>query len=372
MSNSITKKNRLGQIALSMTALLLIMSPAKAAAERVVNVFSWADYVDPKVVKNFEKETGIKVVFDTYDSASTVEAKLATGASGYDVVNTDELTSERLARIGQLKELDRSKIPNWKNLDPAILRIMALSDPGNKYNAPLYHGTFGIMYNVDKVKAVDPSVTFESFASLLDPAVIGKFAKCGVNLYDGNMEHYGMYQITKGKSGNIKTPDQIKESEEAFMKIRPFIRKIDAADYVNAMATSEICVTTAFSGDYLFAMNKAAGSGVKLNLKFVMPKEGGQSWTDGWIIPKTSVNQAEAHAFINYMLEAKNAAANTNFTNYPNGVLTAKPFVKKELLDNPAVYFPTEKLAKMETYFEMPPGIGKLMTKSWNRFKSGR
>ena len=372
MSNFQSKKLKMGKLALSMTALLLVISSAHAAEQKVVNVFNWSDYLDPQSIKNFEKETGIKVVYDNYDSSNTVEAKLATGASGYDVVVTDELTSARLARIGQLTELDRSKIPNWKNLDPAILKIMEQSDPGNKYNAPNYHGTFGIMYNVDKIKAIDPSVTFENFASLLDPAVISKFTKCGVNFYDGVMENYGMYQITKGRSGNIKTLEQVKESEAAFMKVRPFVRKIDGGDYVNAIANGETCVTTAFSGDYLFAVNKAATSGVKINLKYVMPKEGGMSWTDGWIIPKTSVNQTEAYAFINYMLNAKVAAANSNFTNYPNGVLTSRPMVKKELLDNPAVFVPPEKLAKMETYLEYPEGIGKAITKSWNRFKTGR
>ncbi|MDI9409102.1 MAG: extracellular solute-binding protein [Candidatus Pacebacteria bacterium] len=363
----------LGFLALVVAGLVgMSGQPLSAAEQKVVNVYSWADYIDPMVIKNFEKDTGIKVVFDTYDSDNTVEAKLSTGASGYDVVNTDELTSQRLARIGQLVELDRSKIPNWKDIDPAILKIMQQNDPGNRYNAPLYYGSFGIMYNVDKVKAVDPNVNFDSFATLLDPKVSSKFAKCGIALYDGFMEHYGMYFITKGKSGNIKTAEQVKEAEAVFMKIRPSVRKIEGTDYVTAMANGEICVTTAFSGDFIQATEKAASSGVKVNLNYVQPKEGGMSWTVSWIIPKTSVNQAEAYAFINYMLEAKNAAANTNHIKYPNVVLTSRPFVKKELLDNPAVYMPVEQLARMEPYLEMPPGIAKLMTKSWNRFKSGR
>ncbi|MCX8502093.1 MAG: extracellular solute-binding protein [Alphaproteobacteria bacterium] len=365
-------KSAVALASLSMTALLLVATPVKAAGQKVVNVFNWADYLDPETIKNFQKETGIKVVYDTYDSQNTVEAKLSTGASGYDVVNTDELTSLRLAKIGQLIELDRSKIPNWKNLDPRILKIMEQDDPGNKFNAPNYHGSFGILYNVDKIKAIDPTATFDSFQMFLDPAFLGKFSKCGINIYDGSMEHYGMYMITKGKSGNLKSLADIKEAEEAYMKIRPLVRKVDGADYVNSVANGEICVTTAFSGDYLSAIDKATASKVKINLKFVLPKEGGMSWTDGWVIPKTAKNRDEAYKFINYMLDAKVAAMNTNKVKYPNAVLTSRPMVDKALLDNPAVYMHPEQLAKMETYFDLPPGIEKPLGKSWNRFKSGR
>ena len=372
MNRTIFKKTSLALATVSMTALWLVASPVQAAVQKVVNVFNWADYLDPQTIKNFEKETGIKVVYDTYDSASSVEAKLSTGASGYDVVLTDELTSLRLSKIGQLVELDRSKIPNWKNLDPKILKIMEQTDPGNKYNAPNYHGSFGIMYNVDKVKAIDPNAKFDSFQSLLDPAVLSKFSKCGVNLYDGVMEHYGMYMISKGRSGNLKTLADIKEAEAAFLKIRPSVRKIDGGDYVNGMANSEICVTTAFSGDFLSAMDKAAKSGVKVNLKFNIPKEGGMVWTDAWVIPKTSLHQEEAYKFINYMLDAKVAAMNTNKVKYPNAVVNSRPMIDKALLNNPVVYVSPDILGKMETYFDLPPVIEKPMTKSWNRIKAGR
>ena len=344
----------------------------KAAEQKVVNVYNWADYLDPKVIKSFEKETGIKVVYDTYDSDNSVEAKLSSGASGYDVVNSGTVTKIRLAKIGQLSELDRSKLSNWKNLDPIILKIMEKSDPDLKYSVPNYYGTFGIIYNLDKVSKLVPNPSFDSIQSLLDPTKISKFASCGINIYDGPLDAYSIYFISKGKPGNYQKPEDITEAEAAYSKIRPYVRKIDSGDYVNALANGEICISTGFSGDYLSAMTKAASSGIKLNLKFSMPSEGGMLWLDHWVIPTTAQHKEEAYQFINYMISAKIAAANSNSVKYPTAVLNSRPLLDKQLLENPAIFIPSDRLSKLQAYSDSPATLDKQLNKSWNRFKSGK
>ena len=343
-----------------------------ANAKRVVNIYNWADYIGTDVIKNFQKETGITVVYDTYDSIAAVAAKLSTGSSGYDVVNTDNITARMMINIGQFVELDRSKLPNWKNIDPDIMKFMAINDPGNKFVVPFFHGSYGIIYNEDLIKKIDPNAPIGSSKLILDPENAKKFAKCGINLVDSPAELYATALKHSGKVGNYSSEADIKAAEALWMKVRPSIRKFDSADYINGLANSELCMSTAYSGDYLVAMDRAKKSGVSVNLKFFIPSEGGMLWLDGWAIPKGAEHVEEALAWLNYLMDPKVAAANTNTVKYPNAIPSSKPMIDKALVNTPSVYLSKEALNKLEPFALVPIALQKIETKSFNRLKSGR
>jgi putrescine transport system substrate-binding protein len=357
-------------------AIAAAVAPA-AAQERVVNFYNWSDYIDPTVVEAFTKETGIKVRYDTFDSNDTLEAKLLAGKSGYDVVVPTAYFLARQIAAGIFVKLDKSKLPNLVNAWPEIADRLAGYDPGNQYAVNYMWGTTGIGYNVKDARAVlgaDATIgaAIDSWDDVFDPAKIAKFKDCGVHLLDSSDDIMPAALHYLHLDPNSSDPGDLQKAADLLGKIRPYVRKFHSSEYLNALATGEICFVVGFSGDIKQAQKRAAEAKGGVAVGYAIPKEGAQLWFDNLSIPKDAPNAAEAHALINYLLKSEVAAKNTNFISYANGNLASQKFVDQAILDDRTIYPDAATMAKLYTITAHDQKTQRLINRLWTRIKTGR
>lgn len=342
------------------------------AEEPVLNIYNWADYIGYDTVAEFERQTHIKVIYGVYDSNETLEAKLLAGQSGYDIVSTTTGFYARQIKAGAYRPLDRDKLPNWRNLDPAVLELQAQADPGNRYAVPYLHAMNGIAYNVDLVKRRMPNAPTDSLAMIFDPAVIAKFADCGVTFLDSPEDVIQLALSYLHLDPNSQRPDDLKAAERVVMAVRPYIRTFDSIDYFHQLASKESCVAIAWSSDYEVAQERAREDGTGVKLAFILPKEGSNITYNAFLIPASAPHPEAAHKFLNFILDAKVIAAITNDIHYGNDNVAARPFVHAELLNDPAVYPPAEVRARLFLPVELDADYDRLRTRAWTRIKTGQ
>ena len=357
-------------------AIAAAVAPA-AAQERVVNFYNWSDYIDPTVLEAFTKETGIKVRYDTFDSNDTLEAKLLAGKSGYDVVVPTAYFLARQIAAGIFVKLDKSKLPNLVNAWPEIADRLAGYDPGNQYAVNYMWGTTGIGYNVKDARAVlgaDATIgaAIDSWNEVFDPAKIAKFKDCGVHLLDSSDDIMPAALHYLHLDPNSSDPGDLQQAADLLGKIRPYVRKFHSSEYLNALATGEICFVVGFSGDIKQAQKRAAEAKGGVAVGYAIPKEGAQLWFDNLSIPKDAPNAAEAHALINYLLKSEVAAKNTNFISYANGNLASQKFVDQAILDDRTIYPDAATMAKLYTITAHDQKTQRLINRLWTRIKTGR
>jgi putrescine transport system substrate-binding protein len=340
--------------------------------EKVVNVYNWSDYIDPKMLEAFTKETGIKVNYDVYDSNEVLQTKLLAGNTGYDVVVPSASFLETQIKAGVYQKLDKSKLPNWKNLDPEILRRLALHDPGNEYAVDHMWGTTAIGYNVKKIQAIDPKAPLDSWNMIFDPKEIAKFKGCGVSVLDAPDEVIGIALAYLGKDPNSEKTEDLKAAEDLLMKIRPYIRMIHSSQYIDSLANGDICLSLGWSGDVLQAKSRAADAKQGVDIALSVPKEGTIIWFDSYAIPKDAPHPDNAHAFINYMMRPEVAAANSNFVRYANGNAASLSSLDADLRNDPTVYPPKETMDKLFPNLARTPEFTRLMNRTWTRFTTGK
>jgi putrescine transport system substrate-binding protein len=271
---------------------------AASAQERVVNVYNWSDYIDESVLADFTKETGIKVVYDVFDSNDLLETKLLAGGSGYDVVVPTGPFLARQIQAGVFQKLDKAKLPNLKNMWPDIMDRLAKYDPGNEYAVNYMWGTTGIGYNVDKVKAALGDVPVDSWDIIFKPENAEKLKGCGIHMLDASDETFAIALNYLGKNPDSKDAADLEAAGEAYMKIRPYILSFNSSAYIDALANGDICVAVGWSGDILQAQARAAEAKNGVNVNYVIPKEGTYMWFDNLAIPADAKHVEEAHAFI--------------------------------------------------------------------------
>jgi putrescine transport system substrate-binding protein len=347
-------------------------APVAAGEEQVVNVYNWSDYIDPAMLEKFTAETGIKVNYDVFDSNEVLETKLLAGNTGYDVVVPSASFMERQIKAGVFRTLDRSKLPNWSNLDPEILQRVALHDPGNEHSVNHMWGTDGIGYNEGKIKAIMPNAPLDSWDMIFDPKVVSKFKDCGVSVLDAPTELSAVMLAYLGKDPNSQDPADLKLVEEKLMAIRPYIRMIHSSQYIDALANGEICLSLGWSGDVLQARDRAEEAGQGNVIKYSVPKEGTIIWFDMYAVPADAPHPDNAHAFINFMMKPEVAAANSNFINYASGNLAAVPLVNEEVRNDPGVYPPPEVKAKLFPDLSETDEFTRLLNRTWTRFTTGK
>jgi putrescine transport system substrate-binding protein len=340
--------------------------------EKVVNVYNWSDYVDPKTLEQFTKETGIKVNYDVFDNNEVLETKLLAGSTGYDVVVPGASFLERQIKAGVFRKLDKSKLPNWQNLDPAILKRLQLHDPGNEHAVNHMWGTTGIGYNVKKVQAVDPKAPVDSWNLVLDPKWAAKFKDCGISVLDAPDEIVGVVLAYLGKDPNSEKPEDLKAAEDVLMKVRPYIRMIHSSTYIDSLANGDLCVSVGWSGDVLQARDRAVEAGQGVEIAYNVPKEGTIIWFDNYAIPADAPHPDNAHAFINFMMKPEVAAANSNFVHYANGNAASVPLLDPAVRDNPGVYPPPEVMAKLFPNLARSAEYTRLLNRTWTRFTTGK
>ena len=343
-----------------------------AGEEQVVNVYNWSDYIDPAMLEKFTAETGIKVNYDVFDSNEVLETKLLAGNTGYDVVVPSASFMERQIKAGVFRKLDRSKLPNWSNLDSEILQRVALHDPGNEHSVNHMWGTDGIGYNEGKIKAIMPNAPLDSWDMIFDPKVVSKFKDCGVSVLDAPTELTAVMLAYLGKDPNSQSPADLKAVEDKIMTIRPYIRMIHSSQYIDALANGEICLALGWSGDVLQARDRADEAGQGNVIKYSVPKEGTIIWFDMYAVPTDAPHPDNAHAFINFMMKPEVAAANSNFVNYATGNAASVALVNEDVRNDPGVYPPPEVKAKLFPDLSETDEYTRLLNRTWTRFTTGK
>lgn len=345
---------------------------AAFAQDKVLNVFNWSDYIDTSIIDDFTKETGIRVVYDTYDSNEILETRLLAGGSGYDVVVPSAEYLSRQIDAGVFRTLDASKLPNLKNMWPVVTERVAAYDPGNAHSVNYMWGTTGIGYNAAKVKELAPDAPLDSWALVFDPKFTEPLSKCGIDMLDAPGEILPAALQYLGLDPNATDADSLGKAQELLMSVRPFIRKFHSSEYINGLANGDICVAVGFSGDVFQARDRAAEAGRGVEIGYSIPKEGAMMWFDQMAIPADAPHVEEAHVFINYMMRPEVIAKATDFVSYANGNLASQPLIKKEILDDPAIYPDEATLQKLFIKRPYDSRAQRLATRAFTTVKTGR
>ncbi|EJM93307.1 spermidine/putrescine-binding periplasmic protein [Pseudomonas sp. GM74] len=356
--------------AMLVTAGLTIAVSVQAAG--TVHIYNWSDYIGETTLADFQKATGIKPVYDVFDSNETLEGKLLAGRTGYDVVVPSNHFLGKQIKAGAFQKLDKSQLPNYSNLDPVLLKRLEQNDPGNLYAVPYLWGTNGIGYNVDKVKAVLGVDKIDSWGVLFEPENIKKLHSCGVAFLDSADEMMPTVLNYMGLNANSTNPEDYKKAEEKLLAVRPYVTYFHSSKYIADLANGDICVAIGFSGDIFQAKNRAEEAKKGVNIAYSIPKEGGALWFDMLAIPKDSANVKQAHAFINYLLKPEVIAQVSDYVGYANPNPGSDKLMEQSIRTDEAVYPPQEVLDKTYVSIELPPNIQRLMTRSWTKVKSGK
>ena len=356
--------------ALLATAGLTIAVGAQAAG--TVHIYNWSDYIGETTLADFQKETGIKPVYDVFDSNETLEGKLLAGRTGYDVVVPSNHFLGKQIKAGAFQKLDRSQLPNYANLDPVLLKRLEQNDPGNQYAVPYLWGTNGIGYNVDKVKAVLGIDKIDSWSVLFEPENIKKLHSCGVAFLDSADEMMPTVLNYMGLNANSTNPKDYAKATDKLLAVRPYVTYFHSSKYIGDLANGDICVAIGFSGDIFQAKHRAEEAKKGVNIAYSIPKEGGALWFDMLAIPKDSSNVKEAHAFINYLLKPEVIAQVSDYVGYAYPNPGSDKLMEQSIRTDEAVYPPQAVLDKTYVSVELPPNIQRLMTRSWTKVKSGK
>jgi putrescine transport system substrate-binding protein len=350
----------------------LCLTGAAIAQERVVHVYNWSDYIDPKVLGDFTKETGIKVVYDTYDSNESLETKLLAGKTGYDVVVPSAPFLQRQIQAGVFQKLDKSKLPNAKGLSPEVMARLAVYDPGNQYAVNYMWYATGVAYNAQKAQQVYGGRPLDSWEVIFKPENLKRFNECGVYLLDSPDDVLTSALRFLGLNPDSKKADDIRRAADAVVKVKSSVKKFHSSEYINGLANGDICLSLAWAGDAFQARNRAREANNGVDIDFVIPKEGALMSMDMLAILKDAPHVNEAHAFIDFMLRPEVAARNTNVTNYANSIPASKPVIDKTVLENKAIYPSDEVMKRLYTVSSNDLPTQKIITREWTRVKTGK
>ena len=356
-------------------AILILTLPTapRAQPQRVVNFYNWSDYMDPDVLKDFTRDTDIAVTYDTFDSNDMLETKLLAGKSGYDLVVPTAYFLERQIKAGLFQKLDRAKLPNLVNIWPEIGNRLAVYDPGNQNAVNYMWGTTGIGYNVKKARSIlGGDGKIDSWDLIFKPEQLAKFKDCGIHMLDSSDDIVPTALHYLGLNPNTKDLGDLQKAADLLTKIRPYVRKFHSSEYLNALASDEICLVVGWSGDIKQAQKRAAEAKNGVEIGYAIPKEGAQMWFDNLAIPKDANHAVEAHALIDYLLRPDVAARNSNFLGYANGNLASQKLIDKAVLDDPTVYPDAATMKKLFTIVAQDQKTIRLTNRLWTKIKTGQ
>src|SRR3984957_218529 len=358
-----------------LSLVLLIVSavlPAAAAEDKRLFIYNWTDFIGRNTIPEFEKQTGIKVTYDVYDSEETMDARLLAGSSGYDVVIASTEYFGREIKAGVYIPLDKSKLPNWKNLDPRILEIQTAHDPGNLHAVPYMHAINGFAYNVDMIKARMPNAPVDSLDMIFKPEIAAKFADCGITFLDSATDTLMLALQYLGLDPNTTKREDYKAVEDLLLKVRPYVRSFDSVEYLNGLANQEICIAMSWSSDYALSKARARAVGVNVNLAFTVPKEGANQNFSSLLIPEGAPHPEAAYQFLNFMLRPQVIADISNDIYYGNDNLASRPLVNPSILNDPTLYPTPEIEARLYRADEASAATERIRTRTWTRVKTAK
>jgi len=351
----------------------LLAAAGSASAEPVVRIYNWFDYIGPDTLKGFQKDSGIAPKYDVYDSNEVLEAKLLSGHSGYDLVVPSDSFLPNYLKAGVFQKLDKSKLPNWKNLNPALLKVLESKDPGNQYAMPYMWGTNGVAYNVDKVKAIlGDNAPVDSWDLIFKPENLAKLKQCGVAFLDSPTEVIPEALHYLGLSPNSHDPADYAKAEALLSSLRPYITYFSSSKFVTDLANGDVCVAMAWSGGAMQAANRAKEANNGIHIEYRIPKEGTAAWFDVLTIPRDAQNVEQAHAFLNYLLRPEVVAPISDYVAYANPNQAADKLISADLRDNPNVYPPAEVQARLYSVEMLPPKLERIRTRTWSKVKTGQ
>ena len=363
-------------LALASTAVLTAFGAHAADPAKVLNIYNWSDYIAEDTIKNFEKETGIKVRYDNYDNNEILHAKLVAGKTGYDLVVPGAHFAKTQIEGGLLQKLDKSKLTNWGNLDKSVLEQMAKVDPGNEYLVDWLWGYVTVGINVNKVKEALGSTPMPDNAwdLLFKPEYVSKFKKCGVSVLDSASETVPAALLYAGKNPFSKDPKDYEAAAGVLKAIRPYVTRFSSSGYIEEMASGATCVVMGFSGDINIARDRAAKAKGKnpVVIEALVPKAGATLFFDSMAIPKDAKNVENAHLFINYILRPEVHASLTNKVFYANPNAASLKFVKKEVAENKTIFLDAAAMKTMVAPDALPQPMRKVQTRVFTNFKAGR
>lgn len=341
---------------------------------KILYVYNWNDYIAENTIADFTKETGIKVVYDVYDSNETLEAKLLSGASGYDVVFPSARPfAEKQIAAGVYSDLDKSAISNWANLDSGILKSLSTIDANNAKLVPYMWGTTGIGYNVKKVREIlGEGAALDSWSMIFDPKIAQKLAQCGIAVLDDPEDSITSALLWKGMDPKISDSKALDAAKQAFLGTRANIKYFHSSQYISDLANGDICVAVGYSGDVFQARDRAEEAGNGIEIAFIIPKEGAARWVDVMAVPNDARNKDNAMKFINYLLRPKVAADISNYVSYATPNTAAKTLLSPELASDESVYPRPEVSAKLVDPSSFPPDVQRERVRLWTTIKTGK
>ena len=345
---------------------------AAESDDKVVNLFIWADDIAPDTLTSFEKQTGVKVHVSYFDSPETLESRMLMGSSGFDVVVPTAAFIQRQIRSGAYLTLDKTQLPNLANVDPALMSRVALNDPGNAHGIVYTWGTFGIGINKAMVSKALPNVPANSWRLIFDPALASQVAKCGINLMDDPVGVARVALISLGRNPNEPTSKDLADVEQMLAKIRPFIRNIDTASQIQALANGDLCVALAYNGNVVQANKRAKEAKNGIDIDYVIPKEGTLLWFDLMTVPKDAPHVANAYLFLNYLMDPPVIANVSNVIGFANANKAATPLLDASIAADSAIYPRADQLQGLVTQVEPSPELARAITRLWQKFKTGQ
>lgn len=361
------------KVGLAVAAIVALSLLPAAAQERVVNFYNWSNYMAPGVLEDFTKETGIKVVYDTFDANETLETRLLAGKSGYDVVVPTGYFLQRQITAKVFLKFDKSKLPNLANAWPVVTRQLAIYDPGNDYAANYMWGTTGIGYNVKATeKVLGPGAKIDSWDIVFKPENLAKFRDCGIHMLDSADDILPAALNYLGIDPNSTKQADLDKAAELVSKVRPFVRKFHSSEYLGALASGEICFVVGWSGDVMQARSRAEEAKNGIEIGYAIPKEGAQMFFDNLAIPSDAKNVAEAYALINYLYRPEVAARNSNFLSYANGNLASQKLIDPKILNDKNIYPDEAMQKKLFVITARDPATQRFINRLWTRVKTGR
>jgi putrescine transport system substrate-binding protein len=350
-----------------------LLAPTAGAEERTVNFYNWSNYVAPDVLENFTRETGIKVVYDTFDANETLETRLLAGKSGYDVVVPTAYFLQRQIKANVFQKLDKSKLPNLANAWPFVTQHLSTYDPGNLYAANYMWGTTGIGYNVKMVRQLlGPDARIDSWDMVFKPENLAKFKDCGVHMLDSADDIFPAALSYLKLDPNSTRQADLEKAADLVSKVRPYVRKFHSSEYLSALATGEICLVVGWSGDVMQARGRAAEANNGVEIGYSIPKEGAQMFFDNLAIPADAQHVAEAYELINYLYRPEVAAKNSNFLSYANGNLASQKLIDPKILGDKDIYPDEMTLKKLFVITARDPATQRIINRLWTRVKTGR
>ncbi|MBS0364377.1 MAG: polyamine ABC transporter substrate-binding protein [Proteobacteria bacterium] len=342
------------------------------AAEKILNVYNWSDYIEPSVIAQFQKETGIHVNYDVFDSNEILETKLLTGHTNYDLVAPSGPFLQRQIQAEIYQKLDKSLIPNLKNVDPDVAAKLASYDPGNQYAIDYMWITSGIGYNAAAVKARMPDAPVGDWRMIFDPKVVARFADCGVSVLDTPSEVVADTLIYLGRDPRSSSPQDLQAAEQALKAIRPYVRYLSSSRYINDLANGDLCLALGWSGDVKQAHDRAVEASKGIDIVYRLPRQGTIVNYDTFAIPADAPHVRNAHLFLNFLLRPQIAARNSNYLKYPNSVRVDLQPLDPAVRDDPGIYPPPAVRATLVPEPPRDAAYQRLLTRAWTRFKTNQ